>query len=566
MDSITKKIGFLALMFLMTASFLAAQTISFEHTESDEIIANPERGLQKYSITNATYYSTPNYSNINEATIQGWLTGPDKVSVIYRYFLMADFLNQDISDIYLENIQLDFDRIRNAGLKVIVRFSYSNRQSTDPQQPTKAQMLKHIEQVGPVLEANKDIIFSHQAGFLGTWGEWYYTNSTEFGTAGSISPTQWQNRKELIDAMLAHTPENIPIQVRYVQIKQVMYGTQPLTEETAYASTPNARIGFYNDAFLNNWADNGTYRVSGQFTDPVGSADYNFLSNETQFTPMTGETNGTNEPRTSGSNAVREMNLTNWTTINRDYYTPVVSGWIDSGHFPEIVKRLGYRFVLRNSAFTQNNATLSIELNLENVGFARVFKQRNLYLILKDIITEEEYTFLVPTDIRRWEDTVNIQADIHIASIQEGFYEVLLHLPDPLLPERPEYAIQFANVDMWDSNTGRNSLGFIDLEAPDVSTPETDSEESPRGLRLHQNYPNPFNPQTVIHFDLPEDGNVELSIYDLTGTKIARLRNEFFTAGSHQIVWNAGHLASGTYLVRLSALEQSKHVSVTLIK
>jgi hypothetical protein len=55
--------------------------------------------------------------------------------------------------------------------------------------------------------------------------------------------------------MLAHTPVEIPIQVRYVGIKQTMFGTTPLNSSTAYQNTPNARIGFYNDAFLNDYGD-----------------------------------------------------------------------------------------------------------------------------------------------------------------------------------------------------------------------------------------------------------------------------------------------------------------------
>ncbi|MEX0681140.1 MAG: DUF4874 domain-containing protein [Balneolales bacterium] len=109
------------IFFLLIPVTLRAQLV-FTYTESDEIIANPERGLQKYSITNSSYYSNSNYSNISESTLTGWRTGSEKVTVIYRYFLLGDFLESDISETYLNNIQLDFDRIRNTGLKCLVRF------------------------------------------------------------------------------------------------------------------------------------------------------------------------------------------------------------------------------------------------------------------------------------------------------------------------------------------------------------------------------------------------------------------------------------------------------------
>lgn len=151
-------------------------------------------------------------------------------------------MTSDISQTYLDNMQIDFDRIRTAGLKVIVRFSYTDNTTAGLYQPSKTQILSHISQLENILTTNKDIIFAQQAGFIGKYGEWYYTNSPEFGTEGNIDTTQWNNRKDVILAILAHTPIEIPLQVRAVNIKQTMFGTTPLNATTAYQNTPNARI------------------------------------------------------------------------------------------------------------------------------------------------------------------------------------------------------------------------------------------------------------------------------------------------------------------------------------
>jgi hypothetical protein len=437
----------------------------FTYTESNEIIANPERGLQKYSITDESYYTNTNYSNIDESELIEWRTGPEKVTVLYRYFLLGDFLQSEISETYLENIRNDFNRIRNAGLKCLVRFSYTNRQSdTAPQQPSKTLILEHINQLAPVLEDNKDVIVAHQAGFIGTWGEWYYTNSEEFGTDGSIDDTQWENRKDIVDAMLAATPMDIPLQVRYPEAKINMYGEMELTDGTAYANSPQARIGFYNDAFLNVWGDMGTYRVSGEYENPVETDDYAFLSNETQYLPMTGETNGLNPPRTDGENAVMEMDLTNWSIINRDYHTGVINSWINSGHFDEMLRYLGYRFVLRQAAFTRNGDIMEVTLNMENVGYARPFRERKVWLVLRNKDTEEEQSFLVADDLRTWEGEFEIVIPVDISQLEGGTYEVSLSMPDMLLADRPEYAIQLANKNIWNPVNGRNILGDIEIE------------------------------------------------------------------------------------------------------
>lgn len=75
----------------------------------------------------------------------------------------------------------------------------------------------------------------------------------------------------------------------------------------------------------------------------------------------------------------------------------------------------------------------------------------------------------------------------------------------------------------------------------------------PTEYALRANYPNPFNPETTVEFDLPEAGPVTLTVYDVQGRAVATLISQDFVAGTHQVVWNAGRLASGTYLYRLEA-------------
>lgn len=456
-----KNISFaLTLLFIAICSSTIGQTVTYQ--ASNDIIANPERGLQKYSITSNAYATAIGTNNLPVTTLNAWKTSSDKVTVVFRYFLLDAFLNSNINSTYLNNIQTDFDNARLAGVKLIVRFSYSNAQGTTAQQPIKSQILTHISQLATVLNTNKDVIFSHQAGFIGTWGEWYYTNSAEFGTDGSITAAQWLNRKEIVVAMLAATPVEVPIQVRYAEIKTNMYGSTPLNPLSAYQNTPNARIGFFNDAFLNDYGDQGTYSVSSQCTNPVGTTDYNYIANETQYIPMTGETNGLNGCnsgfRTTGANAVNEMNLTNWTTINRDYFTAFWNGLIATNHYDTILKSLGYRLVLDSSTLTVNGSTFDLDLNLRNIGFARPFMERDVYLVLKNTATNVITTMPFNTDVRTWESSVSISQNFNLGL--GGIYDLYLWLPDnsPTIENNPEYSIQLANLNTWDATTGYNDL------------------------------------------------------------------------------------------------------------
>jgi hypothetical protein len=70
-----------------------------------------------------------------------------------------------------------------------------------------------------------------------------------------------------------------------------------------------------------------------------------------------------------------------------------------------------------------------------------------------------------------------------------------------------------------------------------------------------QNYPNPFNPNTVISYQLAVSSNVELTVYNLIGQKVATLVSEKQKAGYHKIEFNAANLSSGIYFYRLQTDE-----------
>lgn len=531
--------AFIVLFFIVSQTILVGQTINYP--VSANIIANPERGLQKYSITAKNYSTKKGANNLSISTLNSWKNSDDKVTVVYRYFLLDNFMNSNINTTYLNNIQRDFNNVRTAGLKIIVRFAYSNKTGAAAQQPSKSKILAHISQLSPILNANKDIILSLQAGFIGTWGEWYYTNSAEFGTSGVISTNQWANRKEILDAMLAATPIEIPIQVRYVGIKTVLYGMSQLNAQTAYQNTANSRIGFYNDAFLNNYGDQGTYTVINKCDNPVGTSEYNYLSNETNYLPMTGETNGINtcnsNYRTTGGNAIYEMGLTNMTTLNRDYYTPFWTQVISSNHYNEILRNLGYRFVLNSSNVTLNNLSFDLTLNITNVGFARPFKQRNVYLVMKNTQTNVISTHLINTDIRTWETNIIISQQFNIGL--SGTFQLYLWMPDnePLLSSNSDYSIQFANSGMWESTTGYNNL----LQTINLGSLGAKAISSDQFLLIS---PNPSSDFITIQFK--NDDEEKIQIYNTIGQMVKET-----TISNHQKI-DISELLNGIYFIRLN--------------
>lgn len=75
----------------------------------------------------------------------------------------------------------------------------------------------------------------------------------------------------------------------------------------------------------------------------------------------------------------------------------------------------------------------------------------------------------------------------------------------------------------------------------------------PKDFRLEQNFPNPFNPTTTIQYQLHADSRVTLKVYDVLGSEVATLVNEFQPAGYKEIKFDANSFASGLYIYRLIA-------------
>jgi hypothetical protein len=88
----------------------------------------------------------------------------------------------------------------------------------------------------------------------------------------------------------------------------------------------------------------------------------------------------------------------------------------------------------------------------------------------------------------------------------------------------------------------------------------------PSNYELKQNYPNPFNPETKIRFNVPQSGNVRLTIYNFLGQNISELINESLSAGEYETNWNAKDFASGIYLYRLETIGFTQTKQMILMK
>jgi len=416
--------------------------------------ANPERGFY--------HYPTECNSGAFDVTEMKGYRNNESISMVICMFYLKEFVYSPISQAALDLFQSQMNNVRAAGLKAIVRFAYSD--SVPANDAVPAQVMAHLDQLAPYFAQNSDVIAVVQTGLIGSWGEWYYT--LNYGNEGTLSAANWADRKAIVDKLLQVVPAQRAVQLRTMNYKQVIYGASALSATEAFTGTSRARIGHHNDCFLAAYNDGGSYK------DP--SVDYPYLNADTTYVPMGGETCAVNLPRSDCPTALDELSRFHWSYLNTDYNKDVLNQFSASGCMEQIKQKLGYRFVLQSGTYAlagKPGGQFTINFTLQNQGWAAPFNSRIAELVLRNTVTGALYQFNLNTDPRLWlgGQTITVNQTITLPSnIPSGNYALFLNLPDPAstLRNRPEYAIQLANQNVWEASTGFNNLQHTMAIAP----------------------------------------------------------------------------------------------------
>ena len=109
-----------------------------------------------------------------------------------------------------------------------------------------------------------------------------------------------------------------------------------------------------------------------------------------------------------------------------------------------------------------------------------------------------------------------------------------------------------ASYTVWDTlpHSGTYYYRLIDVSRNGLHTthePKSITVDVPQTFETGQNYPNPFNPVTFIPVHLPENGDIIINVYSVSGQRVYHKKYTNRTAGSLSLKFDAGHLASGIY-------------------
>lgn len=448
-----------------------------DYTETLETFNNPERG-----------FYTPVYIKYNETNNKLISESDAKKNLIHLRLDIGAFSKAvngkndiELTQNMLESFEQTLKLIKSNGGTAIIRFAYTFEGEKN-KEPSMEMLLTHIRQLCPIITRNQEVISYIELGFFGPWGEMH---SSDICTQ--------ENVKKALDTMLENTPKNIKLGVRQPQYYAYWAGIErsKINENITTPEMTSYRIGLYNDGYLGSESDLGTFKNR--------EVEIQWLEKQALHTLYGGEVVA-NYAQGTPLNTVKYMSeeafRTHTSYLNGIYNDKVIDSWKSEKYdgtdelykgqtgYTYIANHLGYRFVLRKSSISETikqNEKLSIELNIENVGFGNLVNNKIATLILsKDDKIYEIKTNLDATKLNSKEIT-KIKFDIELPDgIETGNWNVYLRISQygNIKNDNNYLCIRFANNgDIWNKTLGANYIGKINIqEKENIANNETESD------------------------------------------------------------------------------------------
>jgi hypothetical protein len=308
---------------LFGSSSAAADTIVKTYNADNSVFPNPERGFH-----NRFDLVPGGETDFSRATNAG-------NTLVHSYVRLDEFRTSNISQAFLDKLTKGLSAARAQGKKVILRVAYNFGPYPDSQPDADEYWIgHHLNQLSPVLNANKDVIAYLEAGFIGAWGEWH---TSTHGLDKDMSA-----KIRIINTMLQNVPESVQIAMRYPSdLRSVINGG-------ANAS----RLGSHQDCFLASEPDDwGTW---GRDSNYSVAQDKAFIAQVGVNHPVGGETCNVDSSRVNCATALAEMQQMHFSEINEDFDTNVINVFKAQGCYNTIDQKLGYRFRLVDATYSNS--------------------------------------------------------------------------------------------------------------------------------------------------------------------------------------------------------------------
>lgn len=147
-----------------------------------------------------------------------------------------------------------------------------------------------------------------------------------------------------------------------------------------------------------------------------------------------------------------------------------------------------------------------------------------------------------------------------------GGEQVGLWNPDQESIDSITYGDQTTDISFGRYPDGGAVWEFMPTFTPGASNVANNIIEKDEAPLMSQNVPNPFRNSTTIRFNIAASQNITLSVYDVTGKLVTVLANGYYTAGEHNVVWNAENIPAGYYLYSIKTATGSTVKKASVVK
>lgn len=423
-------------VLLIKSIYVRVETENFQFAESARELHNPNQGFYYWY----TFWITEEQENYEELVES---IGQKDTELSLIKICLQHYRERQISETGLANIEKLFHALETLDQQLIVRFIYDDEGRNDQYEPDSLDIiLRHMEQLESVLDRYKKQIFLLQGLFIGHWGEMHGTRYD--------NP---EDMRRLANQLLSVTDDSVYLSVRTpAQWRSIVQSDTPL-EETLAGSKSAARLGLFNDGLLGNRSDFGTYKTEDtDEKDPLGrwsrEEELDFQRILCRYVPNGGEVINDNSYN-DFENAVEGLEQRHITYLNKGYDQAVLEKWkkstvVEEGCFfgmdgyTYIERHLGYRLLIADTALVYNKKQrhISVEVSLKNIGFAPLYKESKINLVLYREDNEELMEKEMSCDIRglaggEESDTVQMaQAEIPVSDLSKAEYKAYFSIED----------------------------------------------------------------------------------------------------------------------------------------
>lgn len=214
----------------LTKNYLQFNTPALPGSLSGALLQNPDRGfrleLSAYISPEGELWKSKGEGG--DALIQSALSidyyMEEQPQLAQAYVYLSEYREKDLDQKAFDAIQKYFDFLASKNLRILPRFAYHSSDNSQ-ESPSAKQILRHIEQLKPLLKEYEDLIYVFQAGFIGAWGEWHTTPLTQ------------SDYKNILKAVVDAVPAGLQVQIRQGRYKNLLDEDDPR----------RARIAFHDD-------------------------------------------------------------------------------------------------------------------------------------------------------------------------------------------------------------------------------------------------------------------------------------------------------------------------------